>query len=286
MSTTEAIQKSLQTKPQSIPFVDLIESYAKQFERVLPDHMKAARLVQIMQTCIARNPNLSKCTQESLIGALFTAAQLGIEPIAGRSWLLPFQNAKKKPDGTWHTVTECQFILGYKGAVQLFYQHEKGIGLSWGIRHEKDYFNMMLGTSPILQHSHAEGDRGPILGYWVIATLGHGFNGIHYMTRQECLDHGKQHSKSFDKKSNTFRPNSPWITNEESMCLKTVLTQGAKIWPVSIELQRAIDSDETSRILKPGFEDVLDIPSETDWENVQKANEARIVSETKENAPQ
>ena len=53
------------------------------------------------------------------MGALFTAAQIGIEPVGGRAYILPYQNNRKKPDGSWHSVMEAQFQLGYKGIAEL-----------------------------------------------------------------------------------------------------------------------------------------------------------------------
>jgi recombination protein RecT len=112
-----------------------------------------------------------------------------------------------------------------------------------------------------------------------MANLANGGKPFHYMTREECLEHGKKHSKTYNKKTNQWFDSSPWIKDEEAMCLKTVLTQGAKIWPISIELQRALDTDETSRSLVPGVQDALDIPSQTDWDAVEKETEKIIEKE-------
>ena len=49
------------------------------------------------------------------------------------------------------------------------------------------------------------------------------------------------------------------------MALKTVLVQLAKLLPLSVELQRAISADETSRDFRAGIENALDLPVTTDW---------------------
>lgn len=272
MPTPEEVKNQLveAAKPESLK--DLVESYAKELGRALPEHMRPERVVRIALTCIRLVPDLAKCTPASFLGALFTAAQLGVEPIAGRAYLLPFNNNRKKPDGTWHTVKECQFILGYKGVSDLFYRHEKTINLAWGVVKEKDIFDMEQGTSAFLRHNVDPklSDRGATLGYWAMAKLVNGGSPFHYMTRQECLDHGKKHSKTYDKKKNQWFDNSPWVKDEEAMCLKTVLTQGAKIWPISVELQRALDNDESARDIRRGIDNVLDIPSQVNWDEVEK----------------
>lgn len=272
MSNLEQTKTALSNPSQTKSLKDLIEESAKELGRALPDHLKPERLVRIALTCIRQNPDLSKCTPESFLGALFTAAQLGVEPIAGRAYLLPFNNSKKKPDGSWHTVKEAQFIMGYKGLVDLFYRHEKAVNLDWGVIKEGDFFTFTKGTEPVLKHEFNENlrPRGATTGYWVMANLINGGKPFHYMTVQECLEHAKKHSKTWDKKSDNFYPSSPWAKDFDSMALKTVLIQLCKILPLSIEMQRAIENDESSRDFRKGIDNVLDIPSQTEWDQVEK----------------
>lgn len=283
MSTPETMNKALsaQEKPRSLQ--TMIENSAKELARALPEHMKPERLVRIALTCIRTTPDLAKCTPESFLGALFTSAQLGVEPIAGRAYLLPFNNNRKKPDGSWHTVKEAQFVLGYKGVIDLFYRHASSVALEWGIVHEGDRFEIELGTNAYIKHIPGNYEK-PVTGYWALARLRGGGCPFLYMTREECLDHGKKHSKTFDKKKGVFYDSSPWIKDEEAMCLKTVLSQAAKIWPISIELQRALDADESARDIRPGIDNVLDIPSQVNWdeaaEEVKAKTDAAIQSST------
>ncbi len=232
--------------------------------------MNAERVVRIALTCIRQNPELSKCTQESFLGALFTSAQLGIEPIAGRAYLLPFNNSRKKPDGSWHTVKECQFIMGYRGLVDLFYRHKSAINLNWGVVKEGDGFNYENGTNSYLMHRENKVAGAATKGYWVMANLINGGKPFHYMTLNECLEHGVRHSKTWDKKTSKFYDSSPWAKDQDAMCLKTVLIQLMKILPMSIELQRAVEADETSRDFRKGIDDVLDLPDQVNWDSVEK----------------
>lgn len=271
MSTPEQAAQALQNSQQTRSLKDLIESSAKELARALPDHMKPERLVRIALTCIRQTPDLSRCTPESFLGALFTAAQIGVEPIAGRAYLIPFNNSKKKPDGTWHTIKEAQFVLGYRGVVDLFFRHEKAINLQWGIVKANDYFVFEGGTNSKLEHSYPKDNlnRGNTVGFWTMANLVNGGKPFHYMAKQEVEDHAKKHSKTWDKKNERFYPGSPWADDFDAMALKTVLIQLCKILPLSIELQRAIQADETSRDLRPGIDDVLDLPDQTDWDAIE-----------------
>ena len=268
----------------------LIEKSAKELAKALPNHMRPERLVRIALTCIRLNPELAKCTPESFLGALFVSAQLGLEPVAGLAYILPFNNSRKI-NGEWKTIKEAQFVNGYKGLAALFYRHEKSLTLDWGIVHEKDDFSYEHGTAAFLRHKPANGERGAVQGYYVIAGLSGGGKVFRYMSRQECLDHGQKHSKTYDKKTSEFYKSSPWATNFDAMALKTVLIQLAKLLPLSIELQQAIQADETSRDFRSGIGDAMDLPTTTNFEDTTaeapeaKAEAPEAKSEVKEQFP-
>ena len=118
MAKTEDVTKAMAEAPKAVSVQDLINKSVKELGRALPEHMNPERLARIALTCIRLTPKLGQCTPESFMGALFTAAQIGIEPVAGRAYILPFKNNRKKPDGTWHSIMEAQFLLGYKGLAE------------------------------------------------------------------------------------------------------------------------------------------------------------------------
>jgi len=266
MATTESVKQNLVKVPAQTDLTTMIERSAKELSRALPSHLNAERLVRIALTSIRQNPELATCTKESFLGALFTAAQLGIEPVGGQAYILPFYN-RKKVGGEWLSVREAQFVMGYKGLSAVFYRHEKASVLNRGVVHENDNFSYEYGTSAFLRHIPTLGKRGEILGYYVCAELTTGGKPFMYMSKDDCLDHGKKHSKTFDQKKGDFYDSSPWKTSPESMCLKTCLIQLAKLLPLSIEMQRAISTDETSRHINNNIDDVIDIPSTTNWVN-------------------
>lgn len=268
MATVEQTKNALQAKEPPKDLQTLIKNASIELSKALPEHMRAERLVRIALTCVRMTPQLSNCTPESFLGALFTSAQLGLEPIAGRAYILPFYNSKKKPDGNWHKVLEAQFMIGYRGLAELFYRHEKSVMLNWGVVKQNDEFEYELGTEAFLKHRPAKAERGNTVGFYVIADLGKA-KPFHYMSIEECLEHGQKHSKTFDKKNGRFYDSSPWMTNFDAMALKTVLIQLCKVLPLSFELQRAIEQDETSREYRKGVEDVLDVPSTTNWSEIQ-----------------
>jgi recombination protein RecT len=274
MANPETVTKALLDAPKTTSIQDLIKKSAKELGKALPEHMRPERLVRIALTCLRTNPELSKCTTESLLGSLFTAAQIGLEPVAGRAYLLPFNN-KRKIGNEWRTVKEAQLVIGYRGLADLFYRHEKSLSLEWGVVQEGDEFDYQMGTSAHIKHKPALKGRGAPFAYYVIATLKNGGKLFHVMGKEECLEHGKKHSKTYDRTNNEFYKSSPWATAFDAMALKTVLIQLAKLLPLSIELQKAISVDETSREYKEGVSDAMEFPETTSWDV-----EAEIVKDT------
>lgn len=248
---------------------EIISQSAREIAKSLPTHLRPERIIQIALTCIRTNPELAKCTPASFLGSLFVSAQLGLEPIAGNAYILPFNNNRKKADGSWHTVKEAQFLIGYKGLATLFYRHEKAVQLNWGVVYKNDEFEYQYGTNSFLNHKPAPKNRGEVIGFYVVAKLSNGGQTFMYMSKEDCMAHGKKHSKTFSKKDNEFMQSSPWITNTEAMCLKTVLIQLAKLLPLSFELQQAISADETSREYRLGIDNALDLPDNTEWEDAE-----------------
>ena len=243
----------------------LIETSAKELGKALPHHMRSERLVRIALTCIRLNPELAQCTPASFLGALFTAAQIGLEPVAGRAYILPFNN-KRKIGNEWRTFKEAQFMIGYRGLTDLFFRNEKAVQLSWGVVYSNDEFDFEYGTKEFLRHRPAKTNKGDVVGYYVIGKLQGGGTPFQYMPKIDCLEHGKKHSKTYDKKENKFHESSPWVKDVDAMCLKTVLIQLSKLLPCSMELQRAIATDETAREYRSGgITDMLDISDKTNW---------------------
>jgi recombination protein RecT len=280
MATPEETGKALQAKQEPQTLQTLIEKSARELGRALPDHMRPERLVRIALTCIRLNPELGRCTPESFLGSLFTAAQIGIEPVAGRAYLLPFNN-NRKVGNVWQNVKEVQFVLGYKGLAELFYRHEKAVQLAWGTVHENDDFSYAYGTDAFIKHRPAEKNHGAVKGYYVIAKLQGGGQPFMYMSHADCIEHGKKHSKTYDTTKKQFNSKSPWATSEDSMCLKTVMIQLMKLLPLSVELQRAVATDESSREYRSGIDDALDLPDTTDW-----TGERDITPEAEEITPE
>jgi len=249
----------------------MIKKAASDLGEALPAHMNSERLVRIALTTIRTNPELMKCTQASLLGALFQSAFLGLEPnIEGQAYILPFNN-RRKIDGNWITVKEAQFQIGYKGYVQLFHRHKSAISLMFEAVYEHDHFDYEYGTAGYLRHKPAEKDRGEVRGFYAVAKLSNSGTTFKYMSKDECLEHGRLYSKCFDKQTGKFYDHTPWASHPDAMCLKTVLMQLMKLLPKSIEIQKAIASDESIKT-KVAI-DMSTVPDEAVWDEPEVSTE-------------
>jgi len=263
--------QAMQTQMATIP--ELIKQSVGELGKALPKHMSAERLVRIALTTLRINPELYKCTPESFLAALFQSAQLGLEPnIEGQAYILPFNN-KRKINGEWKTLKEAQFQVGYKGYAELFYRHEKAMALDMQKVCANDTFDYALGTEAYIKHKPHPTDRGETVGFYAVATLVNGAKLFKYMSKTECMEHGQKYSKCFSRKDNKFYDYTPWNTNPDAMCMKTVLMQLMKLLPKSVEIQRILAMDET--IKTKVDTDMFNVPDKTDWEN---ANNAEVVN--------
>lgn len=272
MATTADVKNNLATRPaeQTKDLKTLIQEAGKELGQALPAHLNPERMVRIALTAIRLNPELAQCTPESFIGSLFVLAQVGLEPIAGRAYLLPFNNNRKvgfqngKP--VFHRFKDVQAVIGYKGLADLFYRHESALALDMQTVHENDEFDYQYGTESYLHHRPAKGNRGQSIGYYAVAKMKAGGVVFRYMSREEVLEHAKQHSKTWDQEKQQFNPRTPWATDFDAMAMKTVLIQLSKLLPLSIELQQAISVDETSREYRKGVNSALDLRDTTSWD--------------------
>jgi len=272
MATQDQAKQAV-AKAQTTDIHTLIQRSVNELGKALPSHMSPERLVRIALTTLRLNPKLYQCTPASFLGALFQSAQLGLEPnIEGQAYIIPFNNKQK--NGSFKM--EAQFQVGYKGYAELFYRHQSSVSIDMQEVRANDDFDYSLGTESFLKHKPALKDRGDVFGYYAVALLKDGGRVFKFMSKDECMTHGRKYSKCYSQKESRFYQYTPWSTNPDAMCRKTVLIQLMKLLPKSIEIQRATAMDET---IKANVDkDMFAIPDKTDW-NAEESAPAEITQE-------
>lgn len=252
MATTtmqKAAAQAAQT-PQAASGRDTILQQMKLMEgaikRALPSVMTPERFSRIVVSALSTTPKLQDCHPMTFIGAMMTAAQLGLEPNTplGQAWLIPYWNNKARR-------FDCQFQLGYKGMIDLAYRSGQIKSIQSHVVYENDKFDYSFGLSPTLSHVPAIKDRGvPVAVYAVFETKDGGY-GYEVMSWDDVISHGQRFSKSFDA--------GPWQSNTEEMAKKTVLKKVLKYAPLSSEFIRGEIADGS--VKDQIAEDMSDIPS-------------------------
>ena len=230
-------------KPQTIK--DYIKVYEGEIAKALPNVITPERFSRIAMTAVTNTPKLAKCTPQSFIGALLIAAQLGVEPntALGQAYLIPYGN-------------QCQFQLGYKGALDLAYRTGEVRSITAEVVREGDVFEYELGLNPKLRHVPAQTGRGKPIFYHAVFKLVNGGEGFQVMSYEDVMEHAKKYSKTFN--------NGPWQSAFDEMAKKTVLKKLLKYMPLKTEFVKAVAQDETIKNFDVGEDnrDILDKPNE------------------------
>lgn len=217
---------------------------SEQIKKALPQHMSNERFQRVALTAFGSNPKFLNCDPVSFLAAMMDSAQLGLEPNTplGQAYLIPYGN-------------KVQFQVGYKGLLELALRSGKIKTLYAHEVRENDKFEVKYGLHQDLIHEPVlKGERGDVIGYYAVYHLDTGGHSFVFMTKEEVLTHARSKSKTFN--------NGPWQTDFDAMAKKTVIKQLLKYAPLSIEMQKAVVSDET--VKSELSEDMSLVNDETD----------------------
>lgn len=246
-----SIQKSIESKgmaekPKTITMQAYIKKMEGEIKKALPSVLTPERFTRITLSALSTNSKLQETTPQSFLGAMMTAAQLGLEPNTplGQAYLIPYNNKGK---------LECQFQLGYSGLIDLAYRSGEISVIQANTVYENDAFEYELGLDPKLYHKPAKSERGePAYFYAVFKTKDGGY-GFEVMSVEDIRTHARKYSKAYS--------NGPWQTNFEEMAKKTVLKKALKYAPLKSDFVRQATADET--IKTDINEDMFSVPDET-----------------------
>ncbi|MBJ8106035.1 MULTISPECIES: recombination protein RecT [Bacillus cereus group] len=240
MATNQDVKNQLANRKANAPATpdQLVEGYMKKmaprFAEVLPKHMSMERMSRIALTTIRTNPKLLECDVPSLMGAVMQAVQLGLEPgLLGHCYLLPFKNKKQKK-------MEVQFIIGYKGMIDLARRSGHIQSIYAHAVYENDEFEYELGLHPRLKHKPSFGERGAFIGAYAVAHFKDGGHQMEFMPKSE-IEKRRQRSAAANSSY------SPWTSDYDEMAKKTVVRYMFKYLPISIEVQSQAQHDEVVR---------------------------------------
>ena len=233
---------------------DLLNSPAikKRFEEVLK--AKAPQFLSSIVNLVNGDTNLKKCDQMSVVASCMVAATLDlpVDKNLGYAWVVPYGN-------------KAQFILGYKGYVQLALRtgQYKSINVVEIHHGELKSWNPLTEELVIDFTAKISDD---IIGYAGYFELINGFKKSVYWTAEAIEIHKKKFSKS----------DFGWRKDYDAMAKKTVLRNMLGKWGIlSIEMQTAQRGDQaviSDTILEANPDADIDF-IETDFESSEYPEE-------------
>ena len=206
--------------------------FQAQIAAALPKFLDTEHFVRSALTEFRLNPALAECSVPSVLGYFMQAAACGLEPasVLGQCYPVPFNNKKTGQK-------EVQFICGYRGMLSIARRSGEISSVDAQVVHEKDEFDIEYGLEPKLTHKpFLSGDPGAMLGAYVVVRFKDKDAApvIKYMQKFEIDKHRKRSKAA---------TSGPWVTDYESMALKTVFRTVFKWLPVSIEQVMATTGD-------------------------------------------
>lgn len=266
---TKLAGKGAVAAPAARTMEDEVRQFMEKYASLLPSTVTPERMQNIVFNEYRSIVKLKECTPVSFYGAVLKALQLGLEPgVLGHCYLLPFRNGRNGGK------MEVQFILGYKGMIDLIRRSGQVLSIVARPVYEGDKLVLSYGIEDKFEHtpySMIEGaQKGKFRGVTLKVVFKDGGYLTDYMPIQEIDEH-RQRSLAKDA--------GPWKTDYEAMALKTIIRKNFKWLPVSVEIQRAVASDEGVNRVSADARDI-----EVEFAEISDTGELPMTEEEKQEA--
>lgn len=197
---------------------------------ILGDAIPVKRFIKTAVVAIAKNPDLQKCTFDSLVISVMEAAQVGIEPTGSlsRGWLVPFSDKG---------ITKAQLIIGWMGLIDLAKDSGEVAKITARVVYEGDEFIVEQGTVDRITHvpHYQTEDPTKITHAYMVATMKDGTT-VHEVMTKAQIDAVRAIAKA---------KNGPaWTNNYAEMARKTVVRRGVKYLHLTPKARQAIERDD------------------------------------------
>jgi recombination protein RecT len=197
---------------------------------ILPNGMDMKRFVKTTMIALSKNPDLQRCTQESIVRSIIEAAEAGLEPtgMLSRAWLVPYVNKG---------VPEAQLQIGYQGLIDLARRSGEVRKIIARVVFEGDDFRVIQGSEERIEHTPAYLTEDPlkIEKVYAVASFKDG-NTVHEVMTKAQVDGVRSKAKAKNA--------AAWTESYPEMARKTVVRRLAKYLPLTVEAVEAIAKDD------------------------------------------
>lgn len=265
------------------------KGYQNLINNTLGDPDRAKRFVASITSAVAVNPALQDCEAGTILAGALLGESLNLSPSPqlGQYYLVPLKS-KAKTNRNGEVIqpesTKAQFVLGYKGYIQLALRSGAYADLDVLEIHEGEY----KGKSPLTgkpQFSFVEDDdereKLPVIGYMAYFEYLNGFRKVIYWSKPKMMNHADTYSPAYSAAAHQkilngeisdkdmWKYSSFWYKDFDGMAKKTLLRQLISKWGImSTEMQKAYTSDGTMSEVGENNEIVT-----TPEENIQPVTE-------------
>jgi recombination protein RecT len=245
-----------------------------------PSHVKPQRLLRTFVQATSKTPLLLQCNMRSVLGAMLTCSEVGLEPNTPlqHAFLIPFGKYK------WDRVKrereligyEVQLIFGYPGLLDLSYRSGQLTSVHADVAYKDEYdngrFKFEYGTNAVLSHrpersrpdtetpmfgyAHAsmvQGQAFTVMPWEDIIKIRNGSQG--FRSALAAKEHAEKNN--YNKLPATWTE-APWVKHERKMAGKTVFRALSNWLPKSVELAGVLALDDTQDRSTVDFSAVLD----------------------------
>lgn len=227
-----------------------------------------------IMSAVSANPTLQECEHGSLLSCalLGQSLKLSPSPTLGQFYMVPFNDKKSG-------IKKAQFILGYKGYIQLAIRSGQYADIDCiEIREGECLGRDSMTGKHKFSFIENELDRlnAPIVGYLAYFELVNGFRKQVYWSKERIEKHADNYSMAFSAtdyqkikdgkvpQSDMWKYSSFWYKNFDEMAYKTLLRHLISRWGImSIELQKAFDADIASEVVKDNEQLFESVPQTT-----------------------
>lgn len=230
------------------------KGYQSLIANTLRDPARVRRFTASITSAVAVNPALQECDAGTILAGALLGESLNLSPSPqlGQYYLVPFKNRKANK-------IDAQFVLGYKGYIQLALRSGQYADLDVTEIKQGEYLgkDSMTGK-PKFQFIEDDDQRDalPTVGYMAYFEYMNGFRKVLYWSKEKMMNHADTYSKAFSRQkyeellagkipeSKMWKYSSFWYKSFDDMAKKTMLRQLFSRWGVmSIEMTKALESD-------------------------------------------
>lgn len=267
-----AIQK-LNGAPKSFSAMIAGAAMQSSIRNTLRDPARADRFTANLITMVSHTPKLAECDPKTVVSAALLGETLNLNPAPalGQYYVVPYAG-------------KAQFILGYRGALQLAIRSgefrrfnalaiKEGEYVSWNPLTEEFAANII--------EDEDERERRPICGFYAMFETVNGFRKETYWSLERVFNYAERFGNgNFDRKvyaqflkevdkgaslQSLQKKYGPWYLHFETMACKSLIRQLLKFAPMSPDLQCATAHDErTVRQTDDGAFDSAEIEVEAE----------------------